>query len=166
MISKEVRDMRRKDREIADESAIRSILARARVLHLGLLDGEYPYVVPMHYGYAFESGRLTLYSHSAKEGHKLELLRQNGRVFFEIDTDEALLPGEKACQWGASYASVMGRGRASIVEDGEEKCRALALLMQTQTGEEYSFTPQMASAVTVIRIDAESFTAKARKKNG
>ncbi|MBQ3481996.1 MAG: pyridoxamine 5'-phosphate oxidase family protein [Oscillospiraceae bacterium] len=158
--------MRRKDREIADESAIRSILARARVLHLGMLDGEYPYVVPMHYGFFLEEGKLTLYTHCAKEGHKLDLLRRDGRVFVEIDTDEALLPGETACAWGACYSSVMGRGRASIVEDGEEKCRALSLLMQTQTGEAYSFTPQMAAAVTVIRIDAEEFTAKARKKNG
>ena len=158
--------MRRKDREITDAEEIRRILSRARVLHLGLNDDEGPYVVPMHYGFLFENGKLTLYTHCAREGHKLSLIRRDGRAFVEIDTDEALLPGEKACQWGASYASVMGRGRASIVGDEEEKCRALALLMQTQTGEEYSFTPQMASAVTVIRIDAESFTAKARKKNG
>ena len=94
--------MRRKDREITDPEQIRAILGRARVLHLGLYDGEYPYVVPMHYGFTFEDGKLTLYTHCAKEGRKLELLRRDARVFVEIDTDEALPPGETACSWGAS----------------------------------------------------------------
>lgn len=156
--------MRRKDREITDAGEIRAILARARVLHLGLNDDGQPYVVPLHYGFSFENGKLTLYAHCAQEGHKLDLIRRDGRAFVEIDTDEALLPGETACSWGACYASVMVRGRAAIVEDEEEKCRALALLMKTQTGEEHLITPQMAAAVTVLRIDAEEYTAKARKK--
>ncbi|MBR2582219.1 MAG: pyridoxamine 5'-phosphate oxidase family protein [Oscillospiraceae bacterium] len=158
--------MRRKDREITDAGEIREILARARVMHLGLYDGEYPYVVPMHYGFTFEDGKLTLYAHCAKEGRKLDLIRRDGRVFVEIDTDEALVPGAAACSWGACYASVMGRGRAAIVDDEDEKCRALALLMKTQTGKEFSFTPAMAAAVTVLRVDVESYTAKARRKNG
>ena len=158
--------MRRKDREITDAGEIREILARARVMHLGLYDGEYTYVVPMHCGFTFEDGKLTLYVHCAKEGRKLELLRRDGRVFVEIDTDEALVPGAAACSWGACYASVMGRGRAAIVDDEDEKCRALALLMKTQTGKEFSFTPARAAAVTVLRVDVESYTAKARRKNG
>ena len=155
--------MRRKDREITDAEEIRRILSRARVLHLGLNDDEGPYVVPMHYGFTFEDGKLTLYVHCAKEGRKLDLLRRDGRVFVEIDTDEALLPGETACAWGARYASVMGRGRAAIVEDAAEKCRALTLLMRTQTGKDFSITPEMAAAVTVLRIDVETYTAKARR---
>ena len=158
--------MRRKDREITDAGEIREILARARVMHLGLYDGEYPYVVPMHCGFTFEDGKLALYAHCAKEGRKLDLIRRDGRVFVEIDTDEALVPGAAACSWGACYASVMGRGRAAIVDDEDEKCRALALLMKTQTGKEFSFTPAMAAAVTVLRVDVEEYSAKARRKNG
>ena len=156
--------MRRKDREITDAGEIREILARARVMHLGLYDGEYPYVVPMHCGFTFEDGKLALYAHCAKEGRKLDLIRRDGRVFVEIDTDEELVPGSAACAWGACYASVMGRGRASIVEDETEKCRALELLMKTQTGEDFVLTPQAAAAVTVLRIELEEYTAKARKK--
>jgi len=156
--------MRRKDRQITDPAEIRAILARARVLHLGLFDGEYPYVVPMHYGFSLADGKLTLYTHGAKEGRKLDLIRRDGRVFVEIDTDEELVPGSAACAWGACYASVMGRGRASIVEDETEKCRALELLMKTQTGADFAFTPQAAAAVTVLRIELEEYTAKARKK--
>lgn len=155
--------MRRKDREITDREEIRAILGRARVMHLGLYDGEYPYVVPMHYGFTFEDGELTLYAHCAKEGRKLDLLRRDGRVFVEIDTDEALVAAEKPCAWGAAYACVMARGRASVVEDAEEKAAALALLMKTQTGEDFAITPAMAAAVCVLRIDAREFSAKARR---
>ena len=155
--------MRRKDREITDMNEIRAILERARVLHLGLNAEEEPYVVPMHYGFTFEGGKLRFYTHCAKEGRKLELLRRDDRVFVEIDTDEALVPGEKPCAWGASYACVMARGRAAVVEDEEEKAAALRLLMKTQTGEDYEITPAMAAAVCVLRIDAEAFSAKARK---
>ena len=155
--------MRRKDREITDMNEIRSILARARVLHLGLNAEEEPYVVPMHYGFTLEGGKLRFYTHCAKEGRKLELLRRDDRVFVEIDTDEALRPGERACSWGAAYACVLARGRASIVEDEEEKAAALRLLMKTQTGEDCEITPAMAAAVCVLRIDAEEFSAKARK---
>ena len=155
--------MRRKDREITDLNEIESILARARVLRLGLNAEEEPYVVPMHYGFLFEGGKLRFYTHCAGEGRKLTLLRRDARVFVEIDTDEALRPGEVPCAWGAAYACVMGRGRAAVVEDAEEKRRALALLMKTQTGRDFAITPAMAGAVTVLRIDVEEYSAKARR---
>lgn len=157
--------MRRKDRELTDPAAIDHILAKARVMHLGLHDGDYPYVVPLHYGYTFADGRLTLYAHSAAEGHKLDCIRADGRVFVEIDTDEAISSGgEKACAYGAYYACVMGRGRAVIVTDPAEKARGLEALMRCQTGRDWAVTPEMAERVAVVRIDVESCTAKARRR--
>ena len=73
--------MRRKDREITDIHKIEEILAGARYLHLGVFDGEYPYVVPLHYGYVMENEKLTFYVHCAKEGHKLDCIRRNHRDF-------------------------------------------------------------------------------------
>ena len=154
--------MRRKDREITDLSHIEDILAKARYMHLGLLDGDYPYVVPLHYGYKMEGGALTLYAHCAREGHKLDCLRENGNVFAEIDTDESLTAADTPCGYGAEYRSIMCRGKAALVEDPAEKCEALALLMKTQTGKDFEITEKMAQAVAVIRIDVLSCTAKAR----
>ena len=101
--------MRRKDREITDIETIRSILDKAKVLHLAMIDGDRPYVVPLHYGYTLQEGRLTLYLHSAKEGRKLDVLRKNDRVAFVLETDVSLISGgELACKYGSAYASVMG----------------------------------------------------------
>ena len=77
--------MRRKDREILDLDKIESIIAGARYMHLGMFEENYPYVVPLHYGYEMKDGKLTFYVHGAKEGHKLDCLRKNDHVFVEID---------------------------------------------------------------------------------
>ena len=99
--------MRRTDREVANEADIRTILDRARVLHLAMIDADRPYVVPLHYGYTLENGRLTLYLHSAKEGRKLDVLRRNDRVAFVLETDVSPVSGgDLPCKYGAVYASV------------------------------------------------------------
>ena len=153
--------MRRKDREITDIDKIEAIIASARYMHLGMFDGEFPYIVPLHYGYQMEKGKLTFYVHCAKEGHKLECLKENRNVFVEIDRGESLITADIPCKYGAEYESVMCRGKAMIVEDIEEKCKALAVLMKVQTGEEHEIDDKMASAVNVVKIDVESYTAKA-----
>jgi len=156
--------MRRKDRQITDETAIRAILDKAQVLHLAMIDGDRPYVVPLHYGYSLIDGRLTLYLHSAKEGRKLDVLRQNDRVAFVLETDLAPISGgDIPCKYGAAYASVMGEGRATILTDPAEKTDALTMLMKTQTGRNFYITEAMTDTVAVLRIDVEAFTAKARQ---
>jgi len=155
--------MRRSDRQITDPGAIEEILHQAKVLHLGLMDGARPYVVPLHYGYELVDGKLTLYMHCAREGHKLDLIRANPNVFVEIDTGAVPISGgDVACRYGAAYSSLMGGGTATIVEDTEEKIRALEVLMKTQTGRAFAMTPEMAQSVAVIRVVVPAFTAKAK----
>ena len=155
--------MRRKDRQITEIEAIRAILDKAKVLHLAMIDGDRPYVVPLNYGYTLENGALTLYLHSAREGRKLDVLRQNDRVAFVLETNVSQVSGgDIPCKYGEAYASVMGEGRAVLLTDSAEKMAALSILMKTQTGSTFSFTPEMTDGVAVIRIDVDSFTAKAR----
>ena len=109
-----------------------------------------------------ENGKLVLYLHSAVQGKKLDMIRQNPKVFFELDCDRIPFEGEKPCQYGLSYASVMGRGSARIVEDVEEKKKAMSILMKTQTSKDFSFEDRLVSIVAVIRIDVAEYTAKYR----
>ena len=139
-----------------------SILDKAKVLHLGLVDGDEPYVVPMNYGYTMEDGKMTVYLHGALQGRKLDVMRVNPKVFFELDCDIVPFEGKTACNYGITYASVMGRGKAVIVEDTEEKIKGLQVLMKTQTGRDFDITDKMAGIVSVIRIDVYDFTAKKR----
>ncbi len=157
-----MKGMTKRELQITDENRILQILDTAKVLHLGLAVNDEPYVVPMNYGYIVEDGKLVLYLHSALRGKKLDMIRQNSRVFFELDCDWVPFEGEKPCQYGLSYASVMGRGTARIVEDVEEKKKAMSVLMKTQTGKDFSFEDRLVGIVAVIRIDVAEYTAKER----
>ena len=154
--------MTKRELQITDEGQIRQILDTARVLHLGLCVDNEPYVVPMNYGYRLEDGKLVFYLHSAVLGRKLDMIRKNPNVFVELDCDRQPFEGEKPCQYGLSYSSVMGRGKARIIEDVEEKIQAMTMLMKTQTEKDFSFNEQLVRIVAVIRIDVEEFTAKHR----
>ena len=154
--------MTKRERQITDEAQIMDILDAGKVLHLGLAVDNEPYVVPMNYGYTRENGKLVIYLHSAVRGKKLDMIRANPRVFFEIDCDRIPFAGVLPCQYGLSYSSVMGKGIARIVDDVEEKKQAMAVLMKTQTGKDFTFEDRLVSIVAVIRIDVESYTAKHR----
>ena len=154
--------MTKRERQVTDPQRIRDILDQAKVLHLGLAVDNEPYVVPMKYGYTYENGNLVIYLHSAVRGKKLDMIRTNPKVFFELDCDRQPFEGVKPCQYGLVYSSVMGRGVARIVEDVEEKKQAMTVLMKTQTGKDFAFEDRLVSMVAVIRIDVEEYTAKHR----
>ena len=158
--------MRRRDREITDEAAIRDILDRAQVMHLGLSDDGQPYVLPMNYGYILENGVLTFYLHGATEGYKYEVLQKNPRISFSLECDVEPFEGKIACQYGTVYSSVMGKGTAVLIDDVEEKKRAMSVLMKTQTGKDFTFQDKLVSIVNVIRLDITEYTAKRRPLPG
>ena len=154
--------MTKRERQVTDPEQILHILDTGKVVHLGLSVNDEPYVVPMNYGYTMEEGKLTLYLHSAVRGKKLDMIRANSKVFFEIDCDRMPFEGRVPCQYGMVYSSIMGRGTATLVEDVEAKKQAMTILMKTQTGKDFSFNDRLVSIVTVIRIDVSEYTAKHR----
>ena len=145
--------MRRNDREITDSREILSIVNECKVIRLAMLDEQgLPYIIPLNFGYRFADGVFTFYCHSAREGHKLELLRRDPRVSFEMD-----------CRgYGYYYASVIGSGTAELIE-GAEKLDALSALMRHMAGREDTFTEEQARGVAVFAIRVRSLSAKAKK---
>ena len=96
--------MRRKDREVTNIIEILQIVEKAKVLHLALFDADYPYIVPLHYGYEYTEGILIFYMHCAKEGHKLDLIRSNPNVCIEVESDVELISGgDVACKYGTEH---------------------------------------------------------------
>ena len=152
----------RREREVTDINEIIKILDKAKVVRIGMVDDGEAYVVPMNYGYTMEEGKLTLWLHGALKGRKIDVLRKNPRVFFELDCDITPFEGDVACRYGITYASVMGRGTAVITEDVEENKYGLSVLMKTQTGKDFTFEDKMTTIVSVIRIDVSDYTAKRR----
>ena len=157
--------MRRKDREVTDVHQIKKILDACKTCHLAMVDEGRPYVIPLSYAYLMDEKTLTLFFHSAKEGRKIDILRDNAAVCFEICREgEPVLAEKTPCNSGYYYASVHGFGEAVFIEDSPEKCAALTLLMKHQANLEVGFTPAQAENVCVFKVTAESFTGKMKER--
>jgi len=152
--------MRRSEKEITDRAEIDSVIRRSQVCRLGLSDQGRPYIVPLCFGY---DGR-ALYFHSAREGRKLDIVRQNDQVCVEFDVVEGLVEAEQGCNWGILYRSVIGFGTAGLVEDFGEKEKALSLIMAQYSTRTFSFPPDKINLVAIIKVTIESLTGKEAKR--
>ncbi len=150
------RFVRKKDREITDIDEIERVIRKAIRCLIGLVDGDEPYVVPVCFGYE----RNALYFHGALEGRKVELIKRNNKICFEIDTDVEVVKSEKPCKWAMQYKSVIGMGRAYILEKDEEKYYGLKLIMRQYSGGEFNFSKSELDSVLVVRVDIRSITGK------
>lgn len=155
--------MRRRDREIETREEMQHVLDTCKVVHIGMHDEDDIYILPMNFGYTYEEGKLVMYVHAALEGKKLELISNNPKVGFEMDCDHELVEGRIACQYGFRYASLVGKGIAEIIEDPQEKIKALTVLMKCQTGKEFQFNERLVSIVSVVKITVESVSGKRRE---
>ena len=158
--------MRKREREITDTTEIRSILDNCKILHLGLSDDGQPYVVPLNYGYLLEGSTLTFYLHGALEGYKYDVIRKNPRISFAMECDTIPFEGKTACQYGMSYRSLMGKGKAEILTYHAEKQLGLSILMKTQTNKDFEFNEKLVSIINVIKITVENYSAKKRPLPG
>jgi hypothetical protein len=150
-------EMRRRDREIKERESMESIIRRASVCRMGLSEDNMPYVVPLNFGYKDNF----LYFHSAKEGKKIDMIRKNNHVCFEVDIEHKLVQGEDPCDWSMKYRSVIGFGRASLVEDQEEKRRALDIISEHYAGKQsFEYLQKSVDNLAIIKVTIESMTGK------
>lgn len=156
-----MREMRRQDRRITDPAMICAVLAKCRTLHLGLVEDGRVYIVPLNYGWTEENGRYILYAHSAAEGRKIDLIRGGADVGFEMETGVEYFDADTACGWGNRYESIIGEGRATLLETPEEKRQALAAIMAHYSArKDYTFEDAMVNLVQVIQIDVTALSCK------
>jgi uncharacterized protein len=116
--------MRRLDRKIEDQKALRRLLSYQQYLTLSMADADEPYAVPL--GYIYDEETNTIYFHCAKDGKKVEFLKRNPRVWAVVVLDEGVQEG--ACV--NLYASAMFSGRVEWVEEASEKKKAMNLFAE------------------------------------
>lgn len=153
--------MRRKDREVTDPARIREIIEACDCCRLGLCGKGRAYIVPLDFGFTEQDGRYTFYFHSAKEGRKIDLIKETGWASFEMDTGHELVRDEVACEYTAHFQSVMGGGPVTLLETAEEKRAGLAILMNHVAGPgDWTFAEKMVNAVEIIRLETEELSCK------
>src|SRR5690606_31956782 len=113
------RSMRRKGQELP-EAECKEILSSCSTGVLGLMGADgYPYAVPLNYVYADGA----IYFHCAKDGHKIDCIRNSERVSFCVVQRGNVVPE----LFATDYRSVIVFGRAMIVSDDVERRRAMLL---------------------------------------
>ncbi|MDM8518094.1 pyridoxamine 5'-phosphate oxidase family protein [Desulfobacterales bacterium HSG16] len=150
----------KQDRLITDLTEIEFIISQAKVCRLAMTDGEYPYIVPLCFGYRDGS----LFFHSSNKGLKLDILRKNNKVCFEFDIIQEVRSNDKVCKWDMPYQSVVGLGHAFFIESPEEKKKALDIIVQQYGGEAPDKYSENAVARTcIIHVKVDHMTARRSK---
>jgi uncharacterized protein len=152
--------MRKKDREIKDAQELKEILQKADACRIAFAVDGMPYIVTMNFGYQWEDS-LKLYFHCAKEGKKLELMKRNSTVCFEMDTDHELIRSENACDWGMKYRSIVGLGLLESITDEEEKKKGLDSVMEHYGfGGKKEYNEKALGLTEVLQLTVTEFTGK------
>lgn len=139
-----------------DIGEIEKVIQKAIVCQIGLADGDQPYVVPVCFGY--ERGKI--YFHSRPKGRKIDTIKKNAKVCFAMAVDLELVKSDDPCDWAMKYRSVIGFGRATILDDAAEKSHGLNLVMSQYTHGNFTFDEKSLAGVNIIRIDISEITGK------
>ncbi|NLY09438.1 MAG: pyridoxamine 5'-phosphate oxidase family protein [Tissierellia bacterium] len=156
--------MRRKDREIKDFNNMLEILSACDCCRLGLIDNGLAYIVPLNFGYKETNGRLELFFHGAAEGKKIELIKAQNTVSFEMDRKHQLLVGESPCSYSYLYQSIMGEGEIKLLNDFEEKTQGMDVIMSRFSDEQsWEYPRGMIEKMEVIKLAVTKWSCKENK---
>lgn len=133
---------------------IEELFLRSEVGRLGTFSPDgFPYVLPMHFVY-FDN---KIYMHGLPKGKKIDNIKFNQNVCFEIDEMLSLLYEgvENPCDVNTEFNSIIVEGKASLVNEFDEKKNALSMIVAKFTphlvGKE--LPSKMINGTAVIRID-------------
>lgn len=148
--------MRKSEKLVSEMEEIERILNKAKVLRVAFSNNDRPYIVPVNFGY--ESGRL--FFHTGYEGKKMEFLRANPEVCFEVDLDVEVVPSEEPCRFSCNYISVVGYGTARLIEDIKEKAGALDIILRQYSDGKFEYDPEILKITAVVEIAISSITGR------
>ena len=144
-------------RRITDTLEMEAIIGKAVYCHIGLVDSGEPYVVPVFFGYE----KNAIYFHSSPDGRKVDIMRKGNRVCFQVEADVEIVRAEKACDFTTKYRSVMGTGKATILESDADKVHGLDIIMRHYARGEFTYPKATLDRTLVVRIDIDSMAGKA-----
>lgn len=151
--------MRRKDREITGKREITEVLKNCDTVRIAMKGGEYPYIVPVSFGLDDTGDMPVVYFHCAKEGLKLNLLKENSNVCLEGD----IFLGVEETKGGITtrYKSVIGFGRCTFLQDEAGRVKGTKLILAHYGYDDYPLDSCGAFAhMEVGKIELEQIYGK------
>lgn len=157
--------MRRKDREIFGRENVEPILQACKVCRIAMIADGRPYVIPMNFGYTWDGSGFTLYFHSGLKGKKIDALKADPRICFEMDIQDGLTgDGDLACRYSYAFSSIVGEGSVEFAQTNDEKRQGFDIIMKHQTGRDgWTYSDAHLAVAEVFRVRAESFEASRKQ---
>lgn len=150
--------LRRKDKEITDQTELKRVLRTAKFVTIALSVSNQPYLVSLSHGY--DETKNCLYFHCAKVGKKIDYIKSNDNVWGQALVDKDYAEGE--CDH--LFVSVHFKGKVIFVEDPEEKQAAIeCMIRQLDRNPQPMIArlkPERLKAVNIGRITIEEMTGK------
>ncbi len=161
--------MRRKDREITDFDTILKMIDACHIVRIGLFDKDepdFPYIVPLNFGYKVIDGKICLYVHGARAGRKWDLLQQTQYCSVQMDVDDGMELIPQARDITERYRSVMGKARIRLLS-GDELVEGMEICVNRyQECRGFDWNRAALSHVAVWELELSSLSAKWNKIKG
>ena len=155
---------RRQDRGFYDHATVHAVLDAAAMCHVSYVVDGNPYCTPT----LFWREGSRLYWHGSNSSRMLRNLSEGEPTCLTVTHLDSLVLARCGFNHSADYRSVMAFGHARIVEDPEEKRRALVMMVDRffpgRTAQLRPSTQKEINATTVVTMDIERASAKVRAK--
>lgn len=149
--------MRLKQNEITDPGIIEEILTGSEVCRIAMIDNDRSYIVPLNYGYRNN----TIFFHSSRFGKKIELLKVNNKICFELELIARVVKKDNPCDWSTSYRSIIGYGSVELITDSEKKKEGLDIILAHYGRTDTNLYPDKSlEEVIILKLSIEEMTGK------
>ena len=157
------RVVREADRAVYDREAVYRILDEGFLCHAGFVVDGQPFVIPTSYGRKDAS----LYIHGSAASRMLRQIKEGVPVCITVTLLEGLVLARSIFNHSMNYRSVVILGKATLVDDPQEKLEALRLLSEHILPGRWEDSRQPnereLKATSVLRVPIEEFSAKVRQ---
>jgi len=152
--------MQKLERQIRDNIEIKDILKNGKFAIISMCRDNEPYIVTLSYG--FDNLNNSLYFHTAKQGLKLDFIKQNPYVCGTVIEDK----GYKINQCSHAYRTIVFWGDMHLIEDLEEKKHGFEILMNQlekepeKIKERFLKTDESYEHASILRLNLKEITGK------
>jgi uncharacterized protein len=162
MPTQRTRVVREPERAVYDREAAYRILDEGFICHVGFLVDGQPFVIPTSYG----RKDANLYIHGSAASRMLRQMKEGVAVCVTVTLLDGLVLARSVFNHSMNYRSVVVLGKATLVDDAEEKLTALRVLSEHILPGRWDDARQPnereLKATSVLRVPIEEFSAKVR----
>jgi hypothetical protein len=151
--------VRRKEKAITNETEMLAIIMKAKYITVAMCDNNMPYLATLSHGY--DRDQHCIYFHCAKEGKKIDVLRENNVVWGQALIDKGYAHG--SCDH--LYATTQFMGKVRFIVALDEKKHALEIMINALENDpekvmESQLKEESIKGVQIGRIDLEYMSGK------